>query len=75
MKRNNIFFHSFTIAAHSAYDIISLCSYLIVNLIFPAVVFGVGNSFLLLQFLIITFMLFARLGYLIFANIRELAAS
>ena len=33
------------IDAHSAYDMFSLYKYLIVNLVFPTSVFGVGISF------------------------------
>ena len=33
------------IAAHSAYDLFSWYKYLIVNLVFPISVFGVGISF------------------------------
>ena len=33
------------IAAHSAYDMFSMYKYLIVNFVFPTLVFGVGISF------------------------------
>ena len=40
-------------AAHSAYDMFSEYKYLIVNLVFPTLVFGVGISFRLRLFLIV----------------------
>ena len=38
------------IAAHSAYDMFSKYKYLIVNLVFPTSVFGVGIFFLIVPF-------------------------
>ena len=44
------------IAAYSAYDMFSKYKYLIVNLVFPTSVFGVGISFCLRLFLIIAYL-------------------
>ena len=44
------------IAAHSAYDMFSTYKYIIVNLVFPTSVFGVGISFKLRLFLIIAYL-------------------
>ena len=44
------------IAAHSAYDICSKYKYLIVKLVFPTSIFGVGISFLLYLFLIMAYL-------------------
>ena len=44
------------IAAHSAYDMFSKYKKLIVNLVFPTSVFGVGISFWLRLFLIIAYL-------------------
>ena len=44
------------IAAHSAYDVFSWYKYLIVNLVFPTSVFGVGIFFYLRLFLVVAYL-------------------